>query len=169
MTSQGGGTDIVYQKIDSYTCKPKSRKWTMAAFAYLVDTCRVNAQTVLKLNGTKMSSFDFVYGLAKGFITPVIRARPLTGLQAPIKMKMSLVMPDLNIDNAIRIETDGLVSHYHTEQKGRCRMCVDGLKGPDHKKYKNQLSRIRSICQMCQEFLCKEHSVILCKNCWQKK
>ena len=37
------GTDIADQKIGSYTVKSKSRKWTKAAFSYLLDTVRVNA------------------------------------------------------------------------------------------------------------------------------
>ena len=45
-----GGTDIVDQKMGTYTVKSKSRKWTTAAFAYLLDTIRVNSQTVYALN-----------------------------------------------------------------------------------------------------------------------
>ena len=33
-----GGTDIVDQKMGSYTCKAKSRKWSMVAFYYILDT-----------------------------------------------------------------------------------------------------------------------------------
>jgi len=41
-----GGTDIVDQKMSFYTCKAKSRKWTMVLFAYLLDTIRVNSATL---------------------------------------------------------------------------------------------------------------------------
>ena len=45
-----GGTDIVDQKMGTYTVKSKSRKWIMVAFSYLLDTIRVNACTILALN-----------------------------------------------------------------------------------------------------------------------
>jgi len=58
-----GGTDIVDQRIGYYTAKAKSRRWTMTSFAYVLDTCRVNASTILALNNAKdprmQASFDF--------------------------------------------------------------------------------------------------------------
>lgn len=45
-----GGADIIDQKMNTYTVKPKSNKWTIVAFSYLLDTIRVNSQTVYALN-----------------------------------------------------------------------------------------------------------------------
>ena len=44
------GTDILDQKICFYSCKTKSRKWTTIAFLYFLDTCRINAASVLAMN-----------------------------------------------------------------------------------------------------------------------
>ena len=59
----GGGTDIIDQKMGSYTTKSKTRKWPKVAFAYLVDTIRVDASTVYalanKMDPKKVSSFGF--------------------------------------------------------------------------------------------------------------
>ena len=42
-----GGTDILIdQRMGFYSCKSKSKRWTMNAFSYVVDTCRVNASTI---------------------------------------------------------------------------------------------------------------------------
>ena len=38
-----GGTDIVDQRMGFYTCKVKSHKWSMVAFAYILDTARMNS------------------------------------------------------------------------------------------------------------------------------
>ena len=58
-----GGTDIVDKWMDFYTCKSKSRKWSMVAFSYIVDMARVNSSTLFALNGNKdslkQSSFEF--------------------------------------------------------------------------------------------------------------
>ena len=57
------GTDIIDQKMGYYTAETKSRRWTMVAFAYLLDTIRVNVSTVLavnkKVDPKKKESFDF--------------------------------------------------------------------------------------------------------------
>ena len=50
-----GGTDIVDQKISYYSTKSKSVKWKMVAFYFILDTSRVNAQTMLALNEKKGS------------------------------------------------------------------------------------------------------------------
>ena len=42
-----GGTDIVDQKMGKYLVKPKSSKWTVAAFCYILDIARVNAGTAM--------------------------------------------------------------------------------------------------------------------------
>ena len=49
-----GGTDIVDQKMGTYTCKAKSSKWKMVALYYMLDTARVNAQTMLSLKMEKI-------------------------------------------------------------------------------------------------------------------
>ena len=57
-----GGTVIVDQKMSFYSCKTKSRQWTLVVFAYLLDTIRVNS-TLYTLNRNmdpkKQSSFEF--------------------------------------------------------------------------------------------------------------
>ena len=42
--------DIVDQKMSFYSCKTKSRKWTLVVFAYLLDTIPVNSATLYALN-----------------------------------------------------------------------------------------------------------------------
>ncbi|KAI8493994.1 hypothetical protein Bbelb_283410 [Branchiostoma belcheri] len=43
-------TDIVDQRIGFYTCKTITARWTMVAFAYLLDTCRVNSCSMDDMN-----------------------------------------------------------------------------------------------------------------------
>ena len=45
-----GGTDLEDQKLSFYLCKTRSRKWTTIAVLYLLDTCRINAASVLAMN-----------------------------------------------------------------------------------------------------------------------
>ena len=45
-----GGTDVIDQRMGSYTCKAKSRKWTLVALSYILDQARVNSGTIWSLN-----------------------------------------------------------------------------------------------------------------------
>ena len=80
-----GGTDIVDQKISYYTAKAKSSKWKMVAFYFILDTTRVNAQTILALkenkNPQKINSFEIGFDLAMSLVRPEMERRPRNGLQ----------------------------------------------------------------------------------------
>ena len=58
-----GGTDIIDQRVQYYTCKVKSNRWTIAAFSYILDNSLINGSTILVLNKKddpqKVSSLDF--------------------------------------------------------------------------------------------------------------
>ena len=46
-----GGTDECDQRVESYSTKPKSRKWTIVAFCYVLDImARINSGTIVALN-----------------------------------------------------------------------------------------------------------------------
>ena len=78
----------------NYTVKTKSRRWTMVAFAYLLDTIRVNASTVLavnkKVDPKKKESFDFGFKLAKSLVMLQIERRSTNGLNRIILQKIAL-------------------------------------------------------------------------------
>ena len=40
------GTDIIDQRMGFHSCKSKSKRWTMNALSYVLDTCQVNASTI---------------------------------------------------------------------------------------------------------------------------
>ena len=79
-----GGTDIVDQKIGSYTVKSKAKKWTKVVFFYLFDTVRVNANTVYALAKneipTQSNAFQFGIDLAESLVMPFIQSRSKIGL-----------------------------------------------------------------------------------------
>ena len=60
-----GGTDIIDQRMGFYTCKPKSRKWAITVFSYVIDMPRVNSSTTFALlknyNPCKQDSFEYCY------------------------------------------------------------------------------------------------------------
>ena len=87
-----GGTDIIDQPMNFYSSKAKSRRWIMTAFAYVLDTCRVNASTVIALNQSikprNTNSFDFEITLVLQLVHPFVALRSKWGLSKSIQDKI---------------------------------------------------------------------------------
>ena len=113
-----GGTDIIDQKMGTYTTKSKSRKWSRVAFSYLLDTIRVNSSTLIELNknhDTKLAnSFNFGYELATQLLIPHILKRPRNGLSSEVVKKLLHLLGNnlqkcqkiLNIRNFVKHQHD---------------------------------------------------------------
>ena len=73
-----GGIDIPDQRVRTYTCKVKTRKWTLVALSYVLDMARTNSQTVYKINNkkTEVDSFEFGWELAKSLVKNFTKRRP---------------------------------------------------------------------------------------------
>lgn len=159
-----GGTDIVDQKMGRYSVKPKSSKWTVAAFSYVLDVARVNATTlsILNHNGSPKthSNESFLVGW---------------------KLAMSLIIPQLHHRN---ISANGLRKHTQNAiaellgikierppsspgKRKRCRTCLDQIEGDDHKKKKDSLGKSVHRCMRCGESLCTAHFQKICPSCFQ--
>ena len=74
-----GGTNIINQKMGTYTTKSKRRKWTRVVLAYILDTIRVNPSTIVTLNSNNnpksTDSFKFRYEFATQLVMPHIQRR----------------------------------------------------------------------------------------------
>ena len=83
-------------RMGKYSTKNKSNKWTRVLFTYILDTARVNAQTVWSLvqkkDPRKTDSFDFGIKLARALVLPQIERRSLNGLPISIQWKMSMML-----------------------------------------------------------------------------
>ena len=62
------GVDVADVVIGKYTTKYKTRRWTMNAFAYMLDTVRTNAHTVFKEIKYDIRTFDFIWQLRMLFM-----------------------------------------------------------------------------------------------------
>jgi len=84
-----GGTDRVDQMMSSYSCRFKSRRWTMNFLAYAIDTARVNARTInmmLREDQKFEDSRVFGFAIARGLVTPhILRRQSGPGIQIYIK------------------------------------------------------------------------------------
>ena len=91
-----GGTDIMDQRMGSFTTSTKSNRWPLKMLSYLLDVSRVNAQTVSSLNSSQdprtTDSFRFGWDLAMSLVKPqmIIRKPSVTNKKVLAKINMFL-------------------------------------------------------------------------------
>ena len=68
-----GGVDVVDPLSTSRSTRIKSKRWSINAFAFILNTCRTNAKTILQDNGKPLSNFEFTYAIGKGLVLPAIQ------------------------------------------------------------------------------------------------
>ena len=87
-----GGLDVIDMMAGIHTTRFKSRRWTMNALVYVLDTVRTNTFTLWNEihSDSKMGSFDFVWKLGEDLIKPhvQIRYQNATGLQRSVVIAM---------------------------------------------------------------------------------
>ena len=181
-----GGTDIVDQRIGLYTCRTKSRRWTMSAFSYILDTCRVHAATVYALNHgkdpRKIDAQNFIGCLVKQMISLLLRRRQLTGLHAAVKNDIKTVIQWLDQEaesnTCVQSQPAGSSSNDQVQQKHptkgekrrRCYVCVSEISGrPDYSKKIIQMSASKNQCQECCKPTCSKHTFQICPECEEKR
>ena len=127
-----GGTNIIDQRMGFYTCKPKSRKWTITGFSYVIDMARVNSSTTFALQKKcdlcKQDSFEYCYTVLHQLVKPFIQSQSLNGLTAFVRQKIELVIEKR------KWEKEGEdVGPPMSEDKGKCYVCISNLAGVGHK------------------------------------
>ena len=127
-----GGTNIIDQVMGLYTCKPKSRKWTITGFSYVIDMARVNSSTTFALQKKcdlcKQDSFEYCYTVLYQLVKPFIQSQSLNGLTAFVRQKIELVIEKR------KWEKEGEdVGPPMSEDKGKCYVCISNLAGVGHK------------------------------------
>ena len=159
-----GGTVIVDQKMGNQSVKPKSSKWTIAAFSYILDFARVNATTLSRLN-QKMSAKTrltdaFMYGwkLTMSWIQPQLDHCLIfsDGLQKYTK-------------NAI-VELLGVKIERPPTSPGKRRRfptSLEQIEGIDQKEKKGCLGKTAHRCIKCGEALCTNHFQKICPTCYK--
>ena len=161
-----GGTDVVDQRIGFYSCRSKSRRWTVNSFSYVLDTCRVNAGTVYAMNNDlnprSIKSLEFGLDLAMLLIRPHIECRSLTGLNFSVLRKIEIVLGQKLEKYAKR--SSGLFP-ASSEKRRRCADCLSDIAGEGAKEKKRKMNKQLSQCQKCCKPVCKKHFVRLCDEC----
>ena len=122
-----GGTDMIDQRAQFYTCKPKSSRWTISVFSYVLDTSRINASAVWSMNNNenpqKTESMSFGWELVKSLVVSYVNQRSVNGLSRSIQNKMSLVVGK-RFDRGEGKDLPNKIPPKSPKQK-RCRLCIN--------------------------------------------
>ena len=149
-----GGVDIVDLISSHSSIRMKSRRWTLNALAFILDTERTNAMTILKdARDSQLTSFEFTWQLGKNLVVP-----PNNGLQSVLLTKMRKIL--------------GVIERPHnlagsSQSVGRCHVCVSKIVyKPNYKKEREALNhRVKTHCMKCDIIICKDHQKYICQSC----
>ena len=160
-----GGTDVVDQRIGYYTTKAKSHRWSITAFYYMLDTARVNAQTIYSLkkkkDPRKSNSFDIGFELVMSLVLPHMARRPYRGLRSSIIKKIELFIPK----EPSETHPGEQLRNKKGIKRKLCETCLKSIQGEGYTEKKAALPRNFCQCQRCGEGCCPKHQVHVCQNC----
>ena len=160
-----GGVDIVDLISSKLSVRIKSRRWTINALAFILDTVRTNAKTILReAANSSLSTFNFTWELGKQLVKPHIERRynnPV-GIQKHLYRKMGEVLGKEEIPQYER--------PVQQDQGKRCAMCLEEIIGHEnYKTKKNKLNnKIKTACCKCRYAVCAKHTVVTCQKCHEE-
>ena len=164
-----GGTDIVDQRMTSYSTRSNSRRWTLHAFAYMCDTARINAQTVLALNKKtdprKIDSYAFGWFIVDELVKPHLRIRKQgKNLNKKILSKIEDILEEKEEEIGPQVPT---AKYEKTDGKRqRCKTCLNQIYGKDFRKNVSKMSTYKQKCTECGCATCYEHIARqICVSC----
>ena len=156
-----GGVDALDWRIERYTCRRKTVRWTLNVFFYVLDIAAANSVVFSKLvhvitNGAENLSPRYrkvtLEKLARSLLEPCIADRmrqwqaTRKGIQNDLKhLAMSLGFLQINPTREQRVPRSS---------SGRCHQCPRNL---DRKT--------RITCVFCLNFCCNEHYSTVCTQC----
>ena len=149
-----GGVDIVDLISSKLSVRIKSKHWTINALAFILDTVRTNAKTILR-ESVNRSLTTFTWEFWKQLVKPNIEKRynnPI-GIQTKISKKLAEV---LGKEAVARYEKPTL-----EDQGKRYGMCSEEIFGHENYKTKKKKlnNKIKTVCYKCKYAVCAEHTV----------
>ena len=154
-----GGTDAMDYRLGVNTVKTKSKRWSLSVCAYVLDTIRVNSQTIYAICQGKdprsTDSINYGWELSMQLTKPHMERRATGGLTSHIQRSM--------IGPAVRLIQR---QPQNPDARRRCDLCVEALRGqPEYKKKKDKLAKVATRCTTCDKSLCKAHCSSICHDC----
>lgn len=146
--STKAGVDTMNQMMHSRTTTRKTRRWPMRYFFAMLDAAGINAHVIHKLNGGRLSRFEFLEAVATGLVIPHVQERLSNQrIQRSLKVKIGQFLDLPPPDPILRQERTG-------RPPGRCVHCP-----------RARDRRAAVYCYQCERGVCGEHRRYVCISC----
>ena len=118
-----GGTDAMDYRLGINTVKTKSKRWSLSVCAYVLDTIRVNSQTIYAICQGKdprsTDSINYGWELSMQLTKPHMERRATGGLTSHIQRSI-----DMMIGPAVRFIQR---QPQNPDARRHCDLCVEAL------------------------------------------
>ena len=162
-----GGVDIVDYVSGFLSTRMKSKRWTMNAFCYTLDTEWTNARTLHdEVKNVRTPNFHFTWDLGESLVLPQVQRRYAEQQQHLRKVVLTKICSVLGV----KYVSPNFAKPVQNE-KGRCHVCLDNTKGQaDFRKNTDKLSnKSKTSCHVCNMSVCLNHSSLKCDKCRQEE
>ena len=159
------------QRMNFYTVHTKSPRWTVNAFAFILDTARVNSQTIYSLKNNndprKVSSVSYGWNLVKALCNPQIEKRKAQtcGLASDTIVKINFMLQQERVQEAV----SEVQQPHENRKKRRCHECVKLVYGQGYTQNRPKVKQSTKQCQECHKYTCEQHLNKLCVGCYSKR
>lgn len=143
------GVDVLDKLCASYNCARATNRWPMVVFYSLLNIGAYNSLVVFGANNPNSSikRRDFLKQLAFELVSDHMKSRA-TSPYIPRNLKSRIKEVQNIEEEAIQTEDPGI---------GRCCYCSS-----------KQNRKTRYSCKLCKRFLCLEHVISICQNCYEE-
>ena len=162
-----GGVDIVDYFPSFSSTHMKSKRWSMNAFCYTLDTERTNARTLHEeVKNIRTPNFHFTWDLGESLVLPHLQRRYAEQQQHLGKVVLTKICSVLGV----KYVSPNLAKPDQNE-KGRCHVCLNNMKGQaDFRKYRDKLNhKLKTSCHECIMSVYLNHSSLKCDKCRQEE
>ncbi|UYV68007.1 hypothetical protein LAZ67_5002775 [Cordylochernes scorpioides] len=145
------GVDLLDQKTSLYSVGQRTRRWPLCIFFELLNISGVNSK--LLFDGNQPQNFykrrkDFLKALSLELVTEYHIRSTTKSFSKPLR---SIVRKHAG-QSPETMEED--IPEPLSKAQKRCHLC-------SYKKYR----KTKPLCQKCQKNVCKEHPIIMCRQC----
>ena len=88
-------------------------------------------------------------------------ARSTVGLGQALENKIAIFVPKSS-DEPVPRHPDGYPRY--SKRRQRCYICISEISGSDHKRRKDNLKKLKSCCEECDNPVCEKRSKLICHN-----
>ena len=166
-----GGTDVMDQRINFYSVHTKSPRWTVNAFAYILDTARVNSQTLYSLtcnkNPRKVVSLKYGWNLVRALCTLHIKRRQVRTNNLHRNQLLNIKLILSRQDEVREVEQEAEESNPdalqgNRKKRGRCQSCLESIHGAGYTHNHQKMKKSSIKCEVCHKYTCGDHQKKVC-------